>query len=210
MGLIAASGRPGALELFRKVMLASASVPIAFPPVFFDVEAGGGATTRCTSTAPSRPPSSCTAAFSGLPSSRARRTRSGAGGHLRDPQRPTEYSRQARRRGPCADHRAGHRSFRPGGGGRGLFIIYAVAQREQASFHWVTIPEGVEIPGTEVFDPVKMSRALRGRLPDCARRPRLVRRSSGAARGSFSTINGEKASWPGAFRGISVASAPGA
>ena len=38
-----------------------------------------------------------------------------------------------------------------------LFIIYGFAQREQASFHWVTIPEGVEIPGTEVFDPVKMS-----------------------------------------------------
>ena len=37
-----------------------------------------------------------------------------------------------------------------------LFSIYGVAQREQASFHWVTIPEGVEIPGTEVFDPVKM------------------------------------------------------
>ncbi len=41
MGLIATSGRPEALELFRKVMLASASVPVAFPPVFFDVEAGG-------------------------------------------------------------------------------------------------------------------------------------------------------------------------
>jgi hypothetical protein len=38
-----------------------------------------------------------------------------------------------------------------------LFIIYAFAQREQASFHWVTIPEGVEIPGTGVFDPVKMT-----------------------------------------------------
>ena len=41
MGLIAASGRPEALELFRKVMFASASVPIAFPPVFFEVEADG-------------------------------------------------------------------------------------------------------------------------------------------------------------------------
>ena len=38
MGLIASSGRPDALELFRKVMLASASIPVAFPPVFFDVE----------------------------------------------------------------------------------------------------------------------------------------------------------------------------
>src|SRR5262249_57990484 len=41
MGLIAASGQPEALELFRKVMLASSSMPIAFPPVFFEVKAGG-------------------------------------------------------------------------------------------------------------------------------------------------------------------------
>jgi hypothetical protein len=41
MGLIAASGRPEALALFRQVMLASASIPVAFPPVFFEVEAGG-------------------------------------------------------------------------------------------------------------------------------------------------------------------------
>ncbi len=40
MGLIATSGHPDALPLFRKVMLASASIPIAFSPVFFDVEAG--------------------------------------------------------------------------------------------------------------------------------------------------------------------------
>ncbi|MGO8926704.1 MAG: patatin-like phospholipase family protein [Limisphaerales bacterium] len=41
MGAIAASGHPDALELFRKVLLASASIPVAFPPVYFDVEAGG-------------------------------------------------------------------------------------------------------------------------------------------------------------------------
>jgi predicted acylesterase/phospholipase RssA len=41
MGLIAASGRPEALDLFRKVMFASASIPIVFPPVFFEVDAGG-------------------------------------------------------------------------------------------------------------------------------------------------------------------------
>jgi hypothetical protein len=41
MGAIANSPQPGALELFRKVMLASASIPVAFPPVRFDVEARG-------------------------------------------------------------------------------------------------------------------------------------------------------------------------
>jgi predicted acylesterase/phospholipase RssA len=38
---IAASGQPGALELIRKIMLASSAIPGAFPPVMFDVEANG-------------------------------------------------------------------------------------------------------------------------------------------------------------------------
>ncbi|KKK79320.1 hypothetical protein LCGC14_2834700, partial [marine sediment metagenome] len=41
MGAIANSGHPDAIELFSKVMLASASIPGAFPPVYFDVEAVG-------------------------------------------------------------------------------------------------------------------------------------------------------------------------
>ena len=41
IGEIAASGRPGALELIHDVILASASIPIAFPPVLINVESGG-------------------------------------------------------------------------------------------------------------------------------------------------------------------------
>jgi predicted patatin/cPLA2 family phospholipase len=41
MGAIASSGHPDALKLFRKVMLASASIPGAFPPVYFEVEIDG-------------------------------------------------------------------------------------------------------------------------------------------------------------------------
>jgi len=41
MGAIAASGRPGSLDLFRKVLLASASIPVAFPPVYIEVEVDG-------------------------------------------------------------------------------------------------------------------------------------------------------------------------
>lgn len=41
LSAIAASGRPGSLELFRKIMLASASVPLIFPPVRIDVVADG-------------------------------------------------------------------------------------------------------------------------------------------------------------------------
>jgi hypothetical protein len=41
IGAIAASGRPGALDLIHRILLASAAVPAAFPPVMVDVEAGG-------------------------------------------------------------------------------------------------------------------------------------------------------------------------
>jgi predicted patatin/cPLA2 family phospholipase len=39
MGAIAASGHPEALKLFRKILLASASIPGFFPPQYFKVEA---------------------------------------------------------------------------------------------------------------------------------------------------------------------------
>ena len=41
MGAIASSNDPGALDLFHKVLLASASMPAFFPPVYINVSAGG-------------------------------------------------------------------------------------------------------------------------------------------------------------------------
>jgi hypothetical protein len=41
MGQIAISGRPEALELFLKVLLASAAIPAVFPPGFVKVAADG-------------------------------------------------------------------------------------------------------------------------------------------------------------------------
>ena len=41
LGQIAASGQPGALELIHRILLASASIPVAFPPVLIGVEAEG-------------------------------------------------------------------------------------------------------------------------------------------------------------------------
>jgi hypothetical protein len=41
VGAIAASGKPGAMELMHKLLLASAAVPGLFPPVMIDVELGG-------------------------------------------------------------------------------------------------------------------------------------------------------------------------
>lgn len=41
LGAIANSGHPESLTIFRKALLASASIPVAFPPVYFDVTANG-------------------------------------------------------------------------------------------------------------------------------------------------------------------------
>jgi predicted acylesterase/phospholipase RssA len=38
---IAASGRPGSLELVRSLLIASSAIPATFPPVMIDVEVGG-------------------------------------------------------------------------------------------------------------------------------------------------------------------------
>lgn len=43
VGEIAASGKPGSLDLVRKILIASASIPGAFPPVLIDVELDGTA-----------------------------------------------------------------------------------------------------------------------------------------------------------------------
>ena len=41
IGAIATSGQPQALDLFRKILLASAAIPAFFPPVLIDVEVNG-------------------------------------------------------------------------------------------------------------------------------------------------------------------------
>ena len=157
MGLIATSGRPEAIELFRKVMLASASIPVAFPPVLFDVEAGGrrydemhvdgSVGTRVFYTA-------------GVFSFSRARDQAGRGpgredlfivhnGQLLPVPEPTRRSLRS----------IAMRVFDSSGKAAvvgDLFRIYAITSREQTGFHWTTIPEGVELFGDEVFDPAKM------------------------------------------------------
>ena len=159
MGLIATSGRPGALELFRNVMLASASVPIAFPPVFFEVEAGGqrydemhvdgavGSNVFYTA-----------GVFSFCRGSCGRRATSGTRRHLRHSQRTAAARTRGSHHGRCAALPCAHSSRRPSRRSIGqLFRIYAVSVRESASFKWITIPEGAELSGNELFDPAVMT-----------------------------------------------------
>jgi len=159
MGLIALSGRPESLDLFRQVMLASASIPIAFPPVLFEVESDGrrydelhvdgGVGARVFYTA-------------GLFRPSIIRERGGKGpeegredifvihnGQIRPVAQPT------RRTLLGITTRVLDASSRSAVIGA-LFRIFAIAQFQQASFHWVTIPEGITVSGEETFDPVAM------------------------------------------------------
>ena len=159
MGLIATSGRPEALELFRKVIFASASVPVAFPPVFFDVEAAGRL-------------------YDEMHVDGAVAARVFYNGGVFDP----SIIRSRAGRGAGREHiyvihngqllpapKSVPRSLRgialrvlDSSGKAGmmgdLVRIYAFTREAQASFQWVTIPEAVEIDGDEVFDPVMMTR----------------------------------------------------
>ncbi len=160
MGLIAGSDRPESLELFRKVMLASASIPIAFPPVFFEVEVEAGGR-RYDEMHVDGAVGATVFLHGGVFRPSLIRERAGRGvgredifvihnGQLREPPTPTPRTlRGIAMRVIEASGRAGLVGD--------LIRIYAVSQREQASFHWVTIAESVELAGPETFDPVKMA-----------------------------------------------------
>ncbi|MFZ4535771.1 patatin-like phospholipase family protein [Propionivibrio sp.] len=157
MGLIATSGHPDALPLFCKVMLASAAIPVAFSPVFFEVEAAGrrydemhvdgGVAAQVFYTG-------------GLFSARELRQKAGRGTVREDIYvihngQLAADTATTRRSVPDIARRtflAAGRSAVIGD----LFRIYALARRERSGYHWITIPEGVNLSGDEMFDPVVM------------------------------------------------------
>jgi hypothetical protein len=158
MGLIATSGRPEALDLFRKVLLASSSIPVAFPPVFFNVEAGGRRYDEMHV-------DGSVAAFvfytGGLFSFAQARDAAGRGSGTEDIfvihngqllPNPETTSRTVRSIALRVFDTAGKAAVVGD-----LFRIYAVSVHDQSGFHWTTIPNGVEITGDEVFDPVRMN-----------------------------------------------------
>jgi len=159
MGLIAASGRPDALELFRKVMLASASIPVAFPPVFFEVEAGGrrydemhvdGAVGANVFYSAGVFSFSAAIVAAGRDSGREDIYVIHNGQLLPVPRNITRSVRSIAAR---AFESASKAAFVGD-----LFRIYSSAVREQAGFRWITMPNGVELKRTELFDPILMQK----------------------------------------------------
>jgi hypothetical protein len=141
------------------VMLASASVPIAFPPVFFEVEAGG----RRYDEMHVDGAVAANAFYNGgvfNPSIIRERGGRGAGREeifvihngqlLPVPEQTPRSLRGIALRTLESAGRAGVVGD--------LFRIRAFAREAQASFYWITIPEGVELEGSEIFDPAVMRR----------------------------------------------------
>ena len=159
MGLVAASGRPESLELFRKVMLASASVPIAFPPVFFEVEAGGRGYDEMHVDGAVAARLFLTGGVFDLSIIRKRAGRGPGREHIyviHNGQLPPVAEQTPRSLRGIAS-RTLQAAGRAGVVGD-LFRLHAVAIATEASLYWITIPEDVEIEGSEVFDPVVMGR----------------------------------------------------
>jgi predicted acylesterase/phospholipase RssA len=159
MGLIAQAASPDKVRLFRKVMLASASIPVVFPPVYFDVEANGNLYDEMHVDGGV----AAMVFFSaGLFSPSVARKSAGTvpgrdqifvihNGQLAPPT-PTPTPRTVRGISTRVLEAAG-RSAVIGD----LFRIYTIAQREEAAYRWVTIPDDVSLRGDEFFDPVLMT-----------------------------------------------------
>ena len=157
MGLIASSNSPEALDLFRKVMLASASIPVAFAPILFEVEAGGRRYDEMHvdgAVAANVFYSGGVFIFS--------EARAGAGRGVGQEEIFIIHNGQlapvpqVTRRSVRAIAARSFESTRKAAFVGDLFRIYAATVREEAQFNWITMPNGVELERSELFDPVLM------------------------------------------------------
>jgi len=157
MGLIAQAGTPQALQLFRDVVLASASVPLAVQPMFFDVEIDGR---RYDEMHVDGAVGARVFYNGGLFRTSAVRNR-----EVAEPTYEDVYIIHNGQLSPQAEHtgrtmrdiaRRTLRALSLGATSGDLFRIYVMAGAEGAGFHWVTMPDGVELRGNELFDPAKM------------------------------------------------------
>ncbi len=160
MGLIASSGHPDALEIFRKVMLASASIPVAFPPVFFNVELAPGGP-RYDEMHVDGGVGARVFLHAGVFRASVIRERGGQGGKGREDIHIIHNGQLVPIPEPV-NRSLGDIAVRViDAAGRvaaigDLFRIYGYAQREQAGFRWITIPRDVVMNSAETFDPVAM------------------------------------------------------
>ncbi len=162
LGAIAQSGHPDALKLMHKVLLASASIPGAFPPVYFNVEADGkvydemhvdgGTITQVF--------------FYGfvldLPAARKEifgedAPKPGGSIYIIRNGKIGPTAKPVKRSLPNIIKRSLSTTTRAHGFGD-LYRIYVITQRDQIDFNYVAIPDDYMPAGKEMFDPKEMNR----------------------------------------------------
>jgi len=160
MGAIAAYRTPEARDLFRQVMLASASIPVAFPPQRITVEAGGktydeihvdgGVATQAflygmmfkikdivdRAHVEQRPPIRLYV--------------------IRNSRFRAAYKNTAARVLPIAGRAVGGMIESMGIGD--MYRMYALATADGLDFNMISVPDDYESEATEMFDPVEMNR----------------------------------------------------
>ncbi|MBW8035042.1 MAG: patatin-like phospholipase family protein [Planctomycetes bacterium] len=161
MGVIAGSGHPDARELFGDILLASASIPGAFPPMFFDVEVDGVHYDEMHSDGNT----TTNVFFHGfmLDLAAARREVFGADApatasslYIMRDGRLAATEKQVKRRLPNIIGRA--LSLVTTAQARGdLYRIYAITQKEGIDFNYVDIPDDYVPVSTKAFDTVEMN-----------------------------------------------------
>lgn len=155
MGAIAASGHPGALQLFRDVIRASAAVPIAFPPVFIHVQTpdgreydemhvDGGATSQVVLVSPQIPIAELTRHYLGRNIDRRVWV-------LINNQVQSKFTPIRPRIGPIGG--AAISSLIRGSGIGDAYKIYVITQRDEMAYHAAWIPRDIPCTSEEEFDP---------------------------------------------------------
>jgi hypothetical protein len=158
MGKIAASGHPEAIELFRKILLASAAIPAVFPPGFVEVAANGtvyeemhvdGGATREVFLLPTQIlAKNVDATLNVKPIRRSYIIRNGRVGPEWKAVKPRTLSIAGRSISTLIKNQ----------GIGDLYELYAFTKRNGVDYNLIYIPSNLADTSTQAFDPVYMTK----------------------------------------------------
>jgi len=153
VGALAASGHPGALDLIHKIMVGSAAIPAAFPPVMVDVSINGKAYQEMHVDGGTRaqvflyPPS-----YTGIQTSGIHRERHAY--IIRNSRVDPQWAETRPRVMPIASRAIASLIQTQGVGD--LYKLYVTAQRDGVDYNLAAIPQDFKMEYKEEFDPVYM------------------------------------------------------
>ncbi len=162
MGAIADSGHPDALKLFQKVVLASSSIPAAFPPVFIEVEVDGRRfdemhTDGGTATQVFFYEGTVDLADAARAAGRTDREHYNGTLYIIRNGRLSAEPKQVARRLPAISGRAIGTMIKFGAI-NDLYRLYLDSRANKLGFRYIAIPDDFESQADEIFDPHEMTR----------------------------------------------------